>query len=57
MGREDVEALYGDSDADEVRVPRSRRAKRFRQDSMSTQELLGRRETGGLGEVEVVVIV
>lgn len=56
MGRGDVEALYEDSDADEVRARRIRRAKRIRLDQGSTQGTPGRREPRGLGEVEVVVI-
>lgn len=56
MSGADLKALYEDSDADEVRVRRSRRAKKIRQDQGPTQGPLGRREPRGLGEVEVVVI-
>lgn len=56
MGAEDVEALYEDSDADGVRGPRSRRAKRVRHESMFRQELLPTRGSGTSKEVEVVEI-
>jgi len=56
MSREDMEALYEDPDADEVRERRDMRAKRIRQDSMPTPELLPSQGSKALAEVEVVEI-